>query len=133
LTHNIGEIPIETGMISCEENESWSRVFKLSDFGITTSEQFIINSAQVGISKSFGGASLQFSIYSIDANFPNSNPVILGYGGYMLLPPVEGDPQIIQFDFDTPFIVPAGVERILVTVGKMVDFYNPNSAEAIIA
>ncbi|WP_343329098.1 PKD domain-containing protein [Polaribacter staleyi] len=132
LTHNIGTTPIETGMVSCEEDESWSRVFNLSDFGITTNEQFIIRSAEVGISKSYNGAYLGFNIFSVDTNFPNSIPVLLGSGGYMLLPQID-TPQIVQFDFSKPFVVPAGVERILVTVGKSVDFYNPNSAEVIIA
>ncbi|OGS69928.1 MAG: hypothetical protein A3F91_05760 [Flavobacteria bacterium RIFCSPLOWO2_12_FULL_35_11] len=133
LTHNIGDNVVETNMISCEEDESWARVFKLSDFGVTTNEQFIIRSGQVAISKSYNGANLGFTIYSVDSNFPNSSPVLLGSGGYKLLPRIEDAPQIIQFDFSEPFVVPAGVERILVEVGKIVDFYNPNSAEVIIA
>jgi len=132
LTHNIGTTPIETGMVSCEEDESWSRVFNLSDFGITTNEQFIIRSGEVAISKSYNGAYLGFGIFSIDENFPESSPVYLGGGGNMLLHQIDS-PQIVHFDFSKPFVVPAGVERILVTVGKSVDFYNPNSAEVIIA
>ncbi|MFH4963900.1 T9SS type B sorting domain-containing protein [Gaetbulibacter sp. M235] len=132
LTHNIGTTPIDTGMPSCEEDESWARVFKLSDFGLDTSEQFIIRSAQVGISKSYNGAYLGLSVYSIDSDFPNSPPRQLGAGGFGILPSID-TPQVIQIDLTTPIIVPSGVEMILVEIVKFVDFYNPNSAEVIIA
>lgn len=132
LTHNVGNTAIETGMVSCEEDESWSRVFNLLDFDITTSEQFIIRSGEIAISKSYNGAYLGFKIFSVDENFPESSPVYLGGGGNMLLPQIDSL-QIVQFNFSKPFVVPAGVERILVTVVKSVDFYNPNSAEVIIA
>ena len=116
LTHNIGETPIETSMLSCEEDESWSRVFKLSDFGVTTNEQFIISSGQVAFSKSYGGAYLQYSISSVDADFPNSVPKFLASSSYIDLPIINGSPELIEFEFDTPVVVPAGVERILVKV-----------------
>ena len=65
LTHNIGTTPIETGMPSCEEDEYWARTFKLSDFGISRNDQFIIESGQVGISKSYNGSYVSFNFYSI--------------------------------------------------------------------
>ena len=132
LTHNVGNVPIDTGMISCEDDESWSRVFNLSDFNITTNEQFIISSAEVGIIKSYNGAYIGFNIYSIDANFPNSKPKLLGNGGYTLLPQID-TPQIEHFNFSKQIVVPAGVERILVQAVKRADHYNPNSAQVIIA
>jgi len=133
LTHNIGTTPIQTDMFSCEDDEYWARTFKLSDFGITTNDKFIIKSGQVGISKSFNGAFVRFNIYSIDSNFPESNPTYINSAGYQLLPLIDGSPQIIQIDFNTPVVIPAGVERILVEVRKSEDFYNPNSAEVFIA
>jgi hypothetical protein len=132
LTHNIGENPIDTGMPSCEDYENWARVFELSDFGITTGEQFLIKSIEVAISKSYNGANLQYGVYSVDSKFPESEPLLLGFGGYMILPKID-TPQIIQFDLETPVVVPAGVEKILITIGKSPDSYNPNSAEVIIA
>ncbi|WP_026838203.1 T9SS type B sorting domain-containing protein [Gillisia sp. JM1] len=131
LTHNIGENPIDTGMPSCEDYENWARVFELSDFGITSGEQFLIKSIEVAISKSYNGANLQYGVYSVDSKFPESEPLLLGYGGYMILPKID-TPQIIQFDLETPVVVPAGIEKILITIGKSPDSYNPNSAEVII-
>lgn len=132
LTHNVGSTLIDTGMPACSEDESWSRVFKLSDFGITNNQQFVINSGQVGISKSYNGAYIGFAVSSIDSNFPNSNPVPLGAGGYRLLREID-TPEIVQFEFSSPIVIPAGVDRVLVQVIKSVDFYNPNSSEVLIA
>ncbi|XMO85152.1 T9SS type B sorting domain-containing protein [Algibacter sp. AS12] len=133
LSHNIGTTPIENGMPSCEDDESWARVFKLIDFGISTNEQFIIKSAEVAITKADNGAYIGFSIFSIDSKFPESNPKHLGSGGYQLVPKISGSPEIIKVDFNRPIVVPAQVENILVVVGKSKDFYNPNSAKVFIA
>ncbi|WP_225969321.1 T9SS type B sorting domain-containing protein [Dokdonia sp. PRO95] len=138
LSHNVGSTPVETDMTSCERDESWSRIFKLSDFGIAASEQFIITSGQVGLSKSSTGAYLEFNIYSIDGDFPYypySVYPTTHLGGYGLgqSPEINGTPEIIETDFDRPIIVPAGTERILVTVSKTDDFYNEESGEVFIA
>lgn len=138
LTHNIGTIPIHTDMFSCESDEGWSRVFKLSDFGVSPNEQFIIKSGQVAFSKSNGGALLQFNVFSIDETFPEFfyslyPRTLLGARGIGQSPIINGPPEIIQVDFEEPIIVPAGVDRILVTVKKIEDFYNPESAEVLIA
>ena len=133
LSHNVGNTLIDSGMTSCEYDESWSRVFNLSEFGISKSEQFIITSGQVAISKAYGGASVGFGIFSVDADFPNSKPRYLGGSGLPTLPVVNGHPQIFQVDFNYPVVVPAEVEIILVVVGKSNDSYNPNSAEVVIA
>ena len=132
LTHNIGNTLVQTNMTSCEEDESWARVFNLSDFGKMSSDQFIIRSAEVGISKSYNGAYIGVAVFKIDSDFPNSKPVPLGYGNSMLLPKID-KPQVVQISITNPVVVPAGVDRILVVVGKSVDFYNPNSAEVLIA
>ena len=132
LTHNIGENLIETDMPSCEEDETWSRVFQLSDFGVNAGEQFLINSIEVGISKSYNGANLQYSVFSVDSNFPKSQPLFLGYGGFMILPEID-TPEIIRFDLETPVVVPTGVDKILISIGKRPESYNPNSAEVLIA
>jgi PKD repeat protein len=132
LNHNIGEDLVDSGMTSCEEDESWGKVFNLSDFGVTTNEQFIVRSIEVGINRSYNGANLQYQVFSVDKNFPETDPVLLGYGGFMLLPQID-TPEIIRFDLEDPIVVPSGVESIMIVIGKTVDSYNPNSAEVIIA
>ncbi|TGV00241.1 T9SS type B sorting domain-containing protein [Flavivirga rizhaonensis] len=125
-------------MFSCERDEGWSRVFKLSDFGILPSQQFAINSGEVAFSKSNSGAFLQFNVFSIDEDFPTFfhslyPRTLLGSRGIGQAPVINGSPEIVRVDFDEPIIVPAGVDRILVTVKKIEDFYNPESAEVFIA
>ncbi|WP_345007967.1 T9SS type B sorting domain-containing protein [Snuella lapsa] len=138
LTHNVGTTPIGTDMYSCERDEGWSRVFRLSDFDIAANEQFVIKSGQVALSKSNSGAFLQFNVYSIDDNFPvffhSLYPrTLLGSRGIGQAPNISGAPEIVQVEFEEPIIVPAGVERILVSVKKIEDFYNPESAQVFIA
>ena len=138
LNYNFGEDLIDSGMSSCERDEGWSRVFTLSDFGISPYEQFVIKSGEVAFSKSDGGANLQFIVYSIDETFPeffySLYPItVLGSHYIGQAPVVNGVPEIIQVDFEQPIIVPAGVERILVTVRKIDEPYSPDSSEMLIA
>ena len=139
LTNNIGTTLIKTDMLPCERNESWSRVFNLSEYGIASNEQFIIKSAQIGISKSDTGSNLYIRVYSIDdSKFPNYDyslypETVLGTRGMGQTPLITSAPQILKVDFDEPIIVPAGVGRILVSVEKYEDFYNPDSAELLVA
>lgn len=132
LTHNIGKDLIDTGMPSCEEDEDWGRVFQLSDFGVGPGEQFLIKQIEVGITKSYNGASLQYTVFSVDADFPSSKPILLGFGGYMILPEIN-TPEIVKFDLETPVVVPAGVDKIMISIAKWPESYNPNSAEVNIA
>jgi gliding motility-associated-like protein len=139
LTNNIGTTLVKTDMLPCENNESWSRVFNLLDYGIAANEQFVIKSAQIGISKSDPGSNLYIRVYSIDdPKFPNYDyslypETVLGSRGMGQTPLVTGTPQILKVDFDEPIIVPAGVSRILVSIEKQEDFYNPDSAELLVA
>ncbi|MEN3323034.1 T9SS type B sorting domain-containing protein [Mariniflexile soesokkakense] len=133
LSHNVGNMPIDTGMPNCEYDEYWARVFTLSEFGISTAEQFIIRSGQVAISKSYEGARLGIGVFSIDSNFPNSKPKPLGNGAFVETPYVDGVPQIIQIEFMKPIVVPADVERILVVASQSDDHYNPNYTDIVIA
>lgn len=55
-------------MPPCESEESWMRVFNLSDFGVGPNEQFIIHSAQIALSEYNSGATLQYNFFSIDDN-----------------------------------------------------------------
>ncbi len=138
LTNNIGTTLIKTDMYSCLEEETWGRVFKLSDFGIAPNEQFIIKSGQIGIAKSDIGSKMYFSVYIVDERFPdiyNSyfEKPLLGSRGVISTKTIDGNPEIMQLDFDQPIIVPAGVEKILVTVNKGMDYTNYTSAKVFVA
>jgi hypothetical protein len=77
---NIGTTLIKTDMLPCNDDEGWSRVFKLSDFGIAPNEQFIIKSGQIGISNSTISTILYVTVSSVDGDYPDfhyaSNKVI---------------------------------------------------------
>ncbi|WP_417443346.1 T9SS type B sorting domain-containing protein [Joostella sp.] len=133
LTHNIGNKPVKTNISSCEYEEYWARTFKLSDFGISSADQFIIRSSQVAVSNAYNGAILQFNFYSIDSNFPYSTPKLISYGNVVTTPLIGDTPEIVQIDFDTPIVVPAGVVGILVEVSQNSDTYNSEYAKVSIA
>ncbi len=138
LNQNTGNTLVETGMPSCEKEESWGRIFKLSDFGVGPNEQFIICSGQIGLSKSNSGASLSINVFSFTDLPPQGSNVLrptllLGSRGIGQAPVIDGEPEIVQADFDEPIVVPAGVDRILVSVSKNKDYYNPASAEITVA
>ncbi|WP_369753517.1 T9SS type B sorting domain-containing protein [Flavobacterium sp. WC2409] len=138
LTNNIGTTLVKTDMYSCDRDESWSRVFTLSDFGIAANEQFMIKSLQVGLSKSDIGSTLQCIVYSLDEDFPNYSysiypTTILGRRGIAQSPLITGAPEIVEVNFDEPIIVPAGVKRIMVSVEKYKDIYNPATGAVYIA
>lgn len=138
LTNNVGTTLIKTDMHSCLEDENWGRVFKLSDFGIAPNEQFVIKSGQIGIAKSDIGAKLYFSVYIYDEKFKdiyNSyfEKQLLGTRGVISTKFIDGNPEIMQLGFDTPIIVPAGVEKIIVLVGKGIDYTNYTQAEVFVA
>ncbi|WP_408035681.1 T9SS type B sorting domain-containing protein [Tenacibaculum aestuarii] len=134
LNHNVGNTLVETDMFSCDEdNETWSRVFKLSDFGIKPNEQFAIKSGQVGLFKSSEGATLFFNVAIIGSGFQNGRS-INGIGSRLIgeTPIINGVPQVLDTTFDTPIIVPAGTERILVSVSKYQSIYD-EKVEVLIA
>ncbi|WP_372755417.1 T9SS type B sorting domain-containing protein [Mariniflexile sp.] len=135
LTHNIGTTPIQTDMSSCEFAQSWARAFKLEDFGVSGKNKLVINSGQVAIYNSLGGSSLQFNIYKIDSNFPNtySNTNLIGSSQIVGIPVIGANPEIIQVDFDVPVVIPDGVERVLVEVRKFYDVNKQDTSVAYIA
>ena len=138
LTNNVGSTLVKTDMLGCDNSEGWSRIFKMSDFGIKANEQFIIKSGQIGISKSNIITDLYVTVYSLDTDYSEYidtpyHKMVLGTGSLGKSPIVTGAPQIVQAEFDAPIIIPAGIDRILVTVSKFKDIYNPASAEILIA
>jgi gliding motility-associated-like protein len=138
LTNNIGTTLIKTDMYSCLEEETWGKVFNLSDFGIAPNEQFVIKSGQIGITQSDIGSQLYFSVYIVDERFPdiyNSyfDKPLLGTSGAIATKAINGNPEIMELDFYQPIIVPAGIKKILVIVGKQMDYTNYTSAKVFIA
>jgi hypothetical protein len=96
-------------MLPCNDDEGWSRVFKLSDFGIAPNEQFIIKSGQIGISNSTISTILYVTVSSVDGDYPDfiTTPFrtkLLGTGSFGKTPIITGAPQIIQTQFD-PIVV----------------------------
>ncbi|MDO6598689.1 T9SS type B sorting domain-containing protein [Tenacibaculum sp. 1_MG-2023] len=133
LSHNIGNTPIATDWVSCgDEDEYWARTFTLSDFGISTDEQFIIRSGQIAISNSYDGANLSIGIHIIDQNFPDSSSKFIG-GGAVSTPIIGDSPETVQINFNTPVVVPSGVKRILVVAYQYDDIYNPDYKKVLIA
>jgi gliding motility-associated-like protein len=138
LTNNVGTTLVKTDMISCDESDTWSRVFKLSNFGIKPNEQFIIKSGQIGLSKSNINTTLYVSVFSVDVDYPEfaTSPYhtkLLGTGSLGKSPIINGAPEIVQAEFDTPIVVPAGVDRIIVSVGKTADYYDSIKEDVIVA
>lgn len=132
LTHNIGDVPIYTGMPNCEYDESWGRVFRLSDFGIENSEQFIIRSGKVALSNAYEGARIGFVVSRIDDDFPSTDPIGLG-GGVITTPEIGDTPEVLEIQFNTPVVVPVEVERVLITVFQYEDIYNSDFKKVLIA
>lgn len=122
LSHNVCDDIIETDIHSCSSSYIyWARDFYLDDFGISTDEEFVITSGQVGINKVGRLPEVNFNIYAINDNFPASfsETTLIGSSQYQELPlNIDRNSRIINIDFDTPIVVPAGVERILVEVHK---------------
>ena len=132
LTHNIGNDLVDSGMTTCNYEEIWGRTFTLSEFGITTNEQFIIRSGQVAVSNAYEGAMLHFGISIIDSGFPNSVSTYIG-GFFGRAPEIGDTPEIVNVEFPIPIVVPAGVERILVEVSQIEDIYNPDYKKVRVA
>ena len=122
LSHNVCDDIIETSIHSCSSAYIyWARDFYLEDFGISTNEEFVISSGQVGINKVGWLPEVSFNIYAIDDSFPSSfsETTLIGSSQYQELSPnIDRNSRIINVEFETPVVVPAGVERILVEVHK---------------
>lgn len=119
LSHNVGNTPVKTDWKSCQGEEYWARAFTLSEFGISTDEQFILKSGQFAISNAQEGAELILNVYSIDENFPDSEPKIMSYGNYLETPLIGDIPQILTINFSTPIVITSGIKRILIEVTQM--------------
>lgn len=123
LTHSIGNNVIPNSMYSCSWGGlCWARKFILSDFGINSTQNFTINTGEVGL---FSGinwdTNLQFNIYAIDSNFPASfsESSLIGSSQVIGIPMNIDMNQIITVNFTNPVVVPAGTSTILVEVFQL--------------
>ncbi|XMO84966.1 T9SS type B sorting domain-containing protein [Algibacter sp. AS12] len=124
LSHNTDDKLRNPYVGSCNEPEYWARAFTLSDFGITLEDEFVVNTGNIGVWWSVGGerAIMQFNIYSIGSNFPNTflESNLIGSSQQEYFPYVPSFyPEIVTVNFVNPLVIPAGVERILVEVKKV--------------
>jgi len=125
LTHNICNDVIKTMNHSCSDSYIFfGRVYDLNDFGITGADEFTITHGEVGLTYAENGASIQFNIYAIDSNFPNSfdESNLIGQSQEYDLPYIWSQglqtAQIFTVAFENPVVVPANVDQILVEVKK---------------
>ena len=117
LSHNVGNIPIKTDWENCiNYQEYYARAFTLSDFGITTDEQFILKSAEIAVSSVEKGDLIIINVYIIDENFPTSTPKRISYGNVIETPDIGDKPEIIELKFHTPVVIPSKAKRILIEV-----------------
>lgn len=131
ITHNVGNTPIQIGMLSCESPKHFYQFFDLSEFGIQSNDRFSINSGQVAFYNTLGGANLQFNIYSADSN--NNNNLIqnlnqsnfIGSSQVMVIPEIGETPEILNLQFDKPIIIPGDVQHIAIEVFVSYDVNQP--------
>lgn len=133
LSHNVGNTPIKTDWVNCDYEEYWARTFTLSEFGISSTDQFIIRSGQVAISNAYDGAIIIFNVYSIDENFPNSEPKRISYGNFVKAPLIGDAPEIVKIDFFRPIVIPSDSKGVLIEVAQGDDTYNSDYKKFFIA
>lgn len=118
LTHNVGDNFIGTSIYGCSDTGlRWSRVFNLSDFGIT--ENLELNSVTTAMRVSdVNGIHVEVNIYEVDENFPDSfDESNLIDSSQEVDVFYQGDNHaLVQIDFDEIIVVPQGTEMILVEI-----------------
>tara|TARA_R110002072_G_scaffold175538_3_gene331380 strand:+ start:10356 stop:11183 length:828 start_codon:yes stop_codon:yes gene_type:complete len=121
LTHNTDDIITSTNSVACQGGDNLqARVFILGDFGITG--DFEISEGALGVQSISADVNLTVNIYEVDdlfpAGFPGSATLL---GSQVVTVPFGSDLTIVEYTFDTPVLVPAGTERILVEVSQELD------------
>lgn len=123
LTHNVGNSLIPNTMYSCSWGGiCWARKFTLSDFGISSTQNFTISKGEVGLLDHINwDTNIQFNIYAVDSNFPTSfsESSLIGSSQVVEIPMTNNTNQIITVNFTNPVIVPAGTTTILVEVFQL--------------
>ncbi|QQY84003.1 T9SS type B sorting domain-containing protein [Tamlana sp. s12] len=123
LTHTSCSEAVKVNQYSCSWGGlKYARRFILDDFGISKNEEFIIDKGQVGIANAGSwDAKIQFNIYKIDDNFPQSysKTDLIGSSQIINIPYFGSGPnvaRIFEIYFGEPIVVPADVDKILVEV-----------------
>ncbi len=125
LTHNLGNDLVKTKIYACSWGGiKWARVFKLEEFNISDNEEFIIKSASIGLFNTGSwDVRIQFNIYEVDENFPNSfsTNTLIGSSQIERAPylPSTSLPEIMKIDFNNPVVVPAESKRILIEAHQL--------------
>ncbi|APG66215.1 hypothetical protein LPB136_12895 [Tenacibaculum todarodis] len=123
LSHNVGDDVIQNNMYGCSWGGiNWARTFKLENFNINTNEEFVIKSGKVGLFNSSNwGVYIQFNIYEIDDDFPDSfsENSLIGSSQSVHQFATTDQPHIVNVIFDNEVIVPASVKKILVEVKQL--------------
>ena len=133
LSHNVGDDVIKTEMFSCTSSYLyWARKFNLSEFNISDNEELIIKTGNIGITGAGWLATLQFNIYEVDENFPDSfsEDDLIGSSQIVDLQPFSWNStssKIITVQFNQPVTVPSDVKSILVEVHKGVNYGDANA------
>jgi len=101
----------------------WAKTYNLQDYGINTNQEFIVNYGEIGLSEvGTWDVNIRFNIYEIDSNFPTSFSENNLIGSSQVIPVLyfgSWNPQIISANFDSPILIPADVEMILVEVEQL--------------
>jgi hypothetical protein len=121
LTHNTDNTITGTNSVACQGGDNLqARVFILNDFGITG--EFEITEGALGVQSISADVNLTVNIYEVDDLFPAGFPASATLlGSQMVTVPIGSDLTIVDYTFDTPVVVPAGTERILVEVAQELD------------
>ena len=121
LTHNTGETITAANSVACQGGDNLqARVFILNDFGITG--DFEITAGALGVQTIDADVNLTVNIYEVDDLFPTGFPASATLlGSQAVVVPFGSDLTIVDYTFDTPIVVPAGTERILVEVSQELD------------
>ena len=121
LTHNTDNTITGTNSVACQGGDNLqARVFILGDFGIT--EAFEITEGAIGVQSIGADVNLTVNIYEVDDLFPAGFPASANLlGSQAVVVPFGSDLTIVDYTFDTPIVVPAGTERILVEVAQELD------------
>ncbi|QJP33068.1 T9SS type B sorting domain-containing protein [Nonlabens sp. Ci31] len=126
LSYNDCEILPSTNYGCSYTTVRYAKDYAMSDFGISASEEFIIESIDFAVDYSNFGSNYTISIYPIDQNFPSSfnissPPAPLGVSpvtAFPILNSITFPPVNINTIFTTPVVVPSGTERILIVITK---------------
>ena len=116
LIQNTDNVITGANSVGCPSGDNfWARNFVLADFGIGSTDVFEIVSGEIGVQTSdIVDHVLTANIYTSDAAFPANFGTAILLGTQAVTIPANTTEAIVTYTFDTPVIVPAGTEAVLV-------------------